>query len=249
MDKLAEFEAAQVEIRTLDYHGGSIRSVEALRQFKRRNSFGLDENRRIYRIFQSKYLKEDIEGGFLTLPKASSSVWNDGLENPLSNVYDKDIATGFNIHLGSLVSSFHALCWTHRAEATPDDWLDFSHGGDAVRISTTVGKIMDRVMRISDPAFMYRAWLIEVEYQNPSLIASMQSSSEVYRRMECHQGALLALSAAVVRTEFTDEDEVRLLFDPSVIPPFVGIPVENSGLLRIPFDWDGFIEGREERIF
>jgi hypothetical protein len=52
MDKLADFEAAQVEIRALDYHGKSIRSVEALRQFKRRNSFGLDENRRIYRIFQ-----------------------------------------------------------------------------------------------------------------------------------------------------------------------------------------------------
>ena len=246
MDKISEFEAAQKEIRTLDFQGNSIRSDPAFRQFQRRNSFGLDRNKRIYRIFQSDYLQNDIVGGFLTLPKASNSAWNDALENPLSSVYDTDLATGFDIHLGSLVSSFHALCWTHRAQSTPDDWADFSHGKDSVRISTTVGKLMDRVMRVEDPAFMYRAWLIEVEYKDPALIKSMQNPAEVYRRMECQQGALLALSAAVVRTAYTDEDEIRLLFDPSVVPAFSGgLPTENPGLLRIPFDWEDFIDSRE----
>jgi len=245
MDKISEFEAAQKEIRTLDFQGNSIRSEVAFRQFQRRNSFGLDRNKRIHRIFQSEYLQNDIAGGFLTLPKASSSVWGDVLENPLSDVYDIDIATGLDIHLGSLVNSFHALCWTHRADSNPDDWADFSHGKDSVRISTTAGKIMDRVMRVEDPAFMYRAWLVEVEYKTPSLIKQMQNPAEVYRRMECQQGALLALSAAVVRTTCTDEDEVRLLFDPSVVPTFSGLPTENPNLLRIPFDWTGFID-REE---
>jgi len=246
MDKISEFEAAQKEIRTLDHHGNSICSEAVLRQFQRRNSFGLDRNKRIYRIFQSDYLQNDIDGGFLTLPKASNSAWNDALENPLSGVYDIDVGTGFDIHLGSLVSSFHALCWTHRADSTPDDWTEFSHGKDSVRISTTVGKLMDRIMRVEDPAFMYRAWLIEVDYKASSLIKSMQNPAEVYRRMECQQGALLALSAAVVRTAYTDEDEVRLLFDPSIVPTFSGsIPTEKSGLLRIRFEWENFIDSQE----
>lgn len=249
MDKIAAFEDAQKTICALDFQGKSIRSEEAFRQFQKRNSFGLDQNKRIYRIFQSAYLQEDIAGGFLTLPKASSNAWSDALENPLSSVFDIDIATGFDIHLGSLVSSFHALCWTHRADSTPDDWRNFSHGKEAVRISTTVGKIMDRVMLINDPAFMYRAWLIEVEYKDPELILSMQNPAEVYRRMECQQGALLALSAAVVRTAYTDEDEVRLLFDPSVIPKFSDLPTGKPDLLRIPFDWEGFIDNQESNPF
>lgn len=246
MDRIAEFEEAQKEICKLDFRGEPIRGEAIFSQFKRRNSFGLDRDKKLHRIFQSKFLEDDIAGRFLTLPRARAALWKDHLENPLSSVFDVDIATGYKIHLGSLVSSFHALCWTHRQDATPADWHYFSHGTKSVRISTTVGKLMDRVMRLDDPAFASRAWLVEVEYNDPSLIEQLRHPAEVYRRMRCQQGALLALSAAVVRTEHSHEDEVRLLFDPAVIPAFATIPTGSPDLIRIPFNWDGFIVDQED---
>lgn len=246
MNKLLDFESAQKAIRSLDFQGYSVRSPEMYREFQERNSFGLDLASPIHRIFQCEYLKKDIADGCVTLPKASASVWKDSLENPLSGVYEVDLVTGQELHLGSLVSSFHALCWTHREKAHPSDWSSFSHGRDAVRVSTTVGKLMDRVMRVDDPAYMHRAWLIEVDYDDPVVIGGMQNPAEVYRRMES-QGALLALSAAVVRTENSDEDEVRLLLNPSVRPEDPAARISGGpDLLRIPFEWAGFIDFVEQ---
>ncbi len=105
---------------------------------------------------------------------------------------------------------------------------------------------MDRVMSITDSCYMHRAWLIEVDYKDPTLIASMKSPQEIYNRMDSI-GALLALSAAVVRTAFTTEDEVRLLFDASIQPSLArSVTLANPELLRIPFSWDEFIDYQED---
>ena len=245
MNKLEAFELAQNVIRSLDFQGHSLREDAIYRHFQARNSFGLDRDTPIHRIFQREFFKNDISEGYLTLPAASASVWNDPLENPLAAVYDLDIVTGSNIHLGSLVSSFHALCWTHRMQPRSSDWSSFSHGKESIRISTTVGKLMDRLMFVSDPKYMHQAWLITVDYEDPITIQAMQSPAEVYRRMDS-QGGLLALSAAVVRTKHTDEDEVRLLFDSSFAPASsIRTVVDEKVLLRVPFNWDGFIDRTE----
>lgn len=245
MDKLQAFEAALSEIRSLDFRGYSIGHQEIYDQFQIRNSFGLDRNQPIHRIFQREFFKRDISEGYLTLPEAKASIWNDPLENPLSDVCDVDMVTGSRLHVGALVSSFHGLCWTHRAQATSSDWSSFSHGKESIRISTTVGKLMDRLMPISDPTYMYKAWLIAVDYADPISIEALKNPAEVYRRMD-GQGGLLALSAAVVRTKHTNEDEVRLLFDASFASESC-IPLVSNGtkLLRVPFDWTGVIDHTE----
>lgn len=245
MDKLQAFEAALGEIRSLDLRGYSIRHQEIYDQFQIRNSFGLDRNQPIHRIFQREFFKRDISEGYLTLPEAKASIWNDPLENPLSDVCDVDLVTGSCLHVGALVSSFHGLCWTHRAQATSSDWSSFSHGKEGIRISTTVGKLMDRLMPISDPTYMYQAWLIAVDYADPTSIEALKNPAEVYRRMD-GQGGLLALSAAVVRTKNNDEDEIRLLFDASFAPEGC-ITLMSSGIkiLRVPFDWAGLIDYAE----
>ena len=150
---------------------------------------GWIKTKKIYRVFQKDFLEKDIWVN-LTLPKASASVWNDPLENPLSTVYDVDIVTGLNIHIGSLVSSLHALCWTHRAAPRLSDWTNFSHGKESMRITSTVGKLMDRMMRVSAKCYMHRSWLIEVDYKDPSVIQQMKNPKEVYRRIDS-QGALV----------------------------------------------------------
>ena len=216
------------------------------RQYQRRNAFGLGRDKPIHRIFQTDFLNEDISGGYLTLPGASASIWNDPLENPLAEVQDVDVVTGSDIRLGSLVSSFHALCWTDRSAPRPSDWSNFSRGKEAVRVTTTVGKLMDRMMSASDPRYMQRAWLIGVDYKDPALIQSMQNPREVYERMDS-QGALLTLSAAVVRSQFSTADEVRFLFDASVQPSLAQMVMSaDHNLVRIPFKWEGFIDDQQD---
>jgi hypothetical protein len=241
-DRLAAFESAQDEVRRHDFSGKDWADIDAYRQYQRRNSFGLDPDMKIYRIFQEDFYDKDVVDGFLTLPRAEANVWKDPLENPLSSVTVTDTVTGCPIHLGSTVSNFFALCWTRREKPTKKEWESFSHGRPAVRIATTIGKLMGRVMKISDSAYMHRSWLVDVDYKNPKLIEQMKSADEVYRRMES-SGALLALSAAVVRTGFSDEREVRYLFDNGVLPKWAKVTVLTSpDLVRIPFDWNGFVE-------
>lgn len=104
---------------------------------------------------------------------------------------------------------------------------------------------MDRIMSIQDSYYMHRAWLIEVEYKDPAAIAIMQNPPEVYRRTES-SGALLALAAAIVRTSYSSEDEIRLLFDASLQPYLEGmIVLKNPDRIQIPFEWNGFIENQE----
>jgi hypothetical protein len=244
MSKIEAFEQEQEGVRRLDFLGNSSNSEPMLRQYQRRNAFGLAPDKEIHRIFQKDFLDKDISDGCLTLPKASASIWNDPLENPLADVQNVDLMTGSNIHLGALVSSFYALCWTDRSAPRPSDWSSFSHGKKAVRVGTTVGKLMDHMMCAADPCYMHRAWLIEVDYEDPALIQAMKDPHEVYRRMES-QGGLLALSAAVVRSQFSTEDEVRFLFDASIQPSLRGLVMStNPSLVRIPFEWKGFIDNQ-----
>lgn len=246
MKNFEKIEKAQSMIRELDFQGKDHNSSEMLEQYKLRNSFGLDPSKIIHRIFQKDYYEKDVSEGYLSLPVASSNVWKDPLENPLEDVTGIDTVTGGEIDYGSLVRSFYALCWTHRSNPNPTDWANFSHGKKAVRISTTVGKLLDRLMSNSDPLYMHRIRLIDVEYQNPSLIQAMKSPAVVLNHMES-TGSMLAASAAVVSTQFSGEEEVRLLFDASIKPELPGSVYQNNHeLLRVPFDWNGFVDGQIE---
>ena len=242
MDKIAQFKAEHDEIVKLDHTREAI-SMQMYGQYQRRNSFGVDRNKEIHRIFQKEFYDRDIKDQTLTLPLAEAGItWNDPLENPLANVKTIDIVTRKEILLGSLVQQFYALCWTERPTATKKDWKSFSHRKPAVRISTTIGKLLDRLMDPDDPYYMLRYWVIRVDYKDPTLIQAMQNPGEVYQRMET-TGAMLALSAAVIRTQYSDQKEIRLLFDASINPQQQNVTYQEAPkLVRIPFDWNGFVD-------
>ncbi len=89
---------------------------------------------------------------------------------------------------------------------------------------------------------MHRSWMVDVDYMSPHLIQLMKVPNEVYRRMDS-TGSMLALSAAVVRTAFSDEGEVRLLFDSGIYPVWSAAVASSSpDLVRLPFDWKGFVD-------
>lgn len=241
-DRLHCFGRAQAEVNRLDFAGKGASHIDVYRQYQRRNSFNLDPDMKIYRIFQQHYYQKDVADGCLTLPRATATVWNDPLENPLESITMTDPQTGMPIHLGSTVSNFYALCWTRRALPTAEDWASFSHGVPVIRIGTTIGKLLDRVMPIGDPAYMHRSWLVDVDYMDPNLIQQMKTPDKVLHRMES-TGSMLALSAAVVRTSFSDENEVRFLFDNGIHPAWNAVTTSSSpDLVRLPFDWSGFVD-------
>jgi hypothetical protein len=243
-DRLACFESAQNEVRRLDFAGKGWADIDAYRQYQRRNAFGLDRDLKLHRIMPQVFYDSDVASGCLTLPIASPDTWGVSLENPLASVTEPDSVTEGTIHLGSTVSRFHALCWTRKAEPTEEDWKSFSHGKPAVRITTTIGKLLDRVMERSDSAYMHRHWLVDVDYKDTRLVQQMRTPSEVYRRMQS-DGALLALSVAIVETRFCDEGEMRYLFDNGVLPKWSVATYDDTGqvpLVRVPFDWNGFVE-------
>lgn len=97
-------------------------------------------------------------------------------------------------------------------------------------------------MHPDDPYYMLRYWVIRVDYKDPTLIQAMQNPGEVYQRMET-TGAMLALSAAVIRTQYSDQKEIRLLFDASINPQQQNVTYQEAPkLVRIPFDWNGFVD-------
>ena len=243
MNKFEGFNKAQQKIRELDLNSIDLFSSEMLEQYKLRNSFGLNPSKEIHRIFQKDHYDRDRDDNYLTLP-ITAKYWNDSLENPLANVKGIDPVKDKEIDYGSLVKKFYALCWTDRANPTSNDWKEFSHGKQAVRISTTVGKLLDRIMSKSDQNYMHRTWLTNVEYKKPYSIQAMKSEKETIERIES-SGSLLAASAAVVQKKWSDEDEVRLLFDASIKPDLPGVIYEinnNNELIRIPFNWTDFVD-------
>ena len=102
-------------------------------------------------------------------------------------------------------------------------------------------------MVVSDLNYMHRVWLLDVDYLKADRIKNMQNENEVLGRLES-TGASLALSAVTVDAKYIDEDEVRLLYNVEFNPLVSGAILDDScGLVRIPFDWHGFVNEREER--
>lgn len=242
MGKIESFMHFQDQIRSLDLKSPPTSLREMYLNYQCRNSFGLSPETKIHRITPKKWYQEDLSGGFLTLPRADKDTWQKPLENPLSNIIDTTSEPNRLIDYGALTSSFYAQCWTSRGNARTTDWEGFSHGQEAVRVSTTIGKLLDRVMQIQDPHYMHRSWISQVDYELTKTIKGIQNKDEVIERMES-SGALFALSVAIVEQKHDDENEIRFLYDMSIEPHVEGVQfVDDRNLVRFPFNWEGFVD-------
>lgn len=240
------FEAAEQHIRELDSAGIALDSEVMACEFRRRNSLGIDPGTTISRIWRREFLEADMADNRLSLPKADRVVWNDPLENPLAGVRGKDDESGLSIDYGAIVRRFYGQCWSRRSLPSRADWDRFSPGNEAVWVSTTVAKLLDRLMLPTDNAYMHRTWLVEVEYKRPEQIRAMMNPDGVLNRLD-PSGVLLALSAATVRSSNMSEDELRLVYNASLVPLPPGVrEIAHAGVIHIPFDWTDFIDDRQE---
>jgi hypothetical protein len=220
-------------------NGASAAELKAL--YIEQNSFNIPEATPIYRIFQFRYLSEDIRKEQLThvRPKA----WGDPLENPLLN-YEWTEPSGETISLRGVVGELFGQSWTLDPTESRAFWMAFSHGEPAVRVQTTVGKLLAAVMSPDNRSYMLSHFLGRVSYHPVAKIARWVQNSH-YTDFLDSLGQLAVLSLMALREDFAPEEEARLVYwhHPSTDNPWVENNVRVEGeYCRVPFDWSGVID-------
>lgn len=106
---------------------------------RQENILGIDRDTPIYRVFQRKYLLDDVSRKQLSLPRVS--FW----EDPFEAFFFKTIyrsRKGHRVTLGGLAPNVHGMCWTLKAESDAI-WRIYSPGKDNAIVQATVGKLFD----------------------------------------------------------------------------------------------------------
>jgi hypothetical protein len=209
-----------------------------------RNALDLDPPEVIYRIFQFDYLAADLANGQLTHVKADPKIWKDPHENPLLRQSFKGDNVGERVSLSGLVDKFFALSWTLDPDESDYSWQIFSHGVPSVRIRTTVGKLLAGIMSPHDRFYMLHHYIGRVQYRSLNDIQTWLANSHFADFLDS-QGFGLALSAMTLRSKYSSEKEVRLLYSyaPQDDNPWVARNVSATAkTCAIPFDWKGVID-------
>lgn len=212
--------------------------------YVRANAFNVDLDAPISRICRLDHLIEDLERGTLTHIRASASIWNDPLENPLFDVGYPDPISGGSIDLNPIVGSFYALCWTKETTENMQAWNAFAKTPNYVRLTTTPRKLLERLMRREDEYYMFHHYIGGVSYRSPTDIETWRDSTDYPDHLDS-LGHGIITSLTVIREGFQSEQEVRLLY--SHMPDSSdwvknNVPADES-LAKIPFDWGGLVDG------
>lgn len=230
------------QIRRADFQGKSKEEIKPL--YAELNSFDIELDRPIFRIFQLNYLKQDIGNNQLTHIKASPKTWGDPFENPLLNFEYIDKPNSEPYTLNGIVGNLFALSWTKDNIEKKDRWDDFSHGQPSVRIKTTPRRLLERVMHIEDTYFMLHHYIGGVQYLSGKNIKKWRRNTPVVEHLDSlGQGIVLSLMA--LRTKFSDEEEIRLVYThiPNDAMPWISTNVQFVGdLCKHPFSWKEIID-------
>lgn len=210
--------------------------------FIRASTFDVDLDTPIYRIFQLKYLRADIEAGQITLVQALPTVWKDDLENPLLNVECN--VDGEKCSIREMMSSYYAQCWTKDPVESGIAWSDFAHSQSAVRVKTTLRKLLNRLVDIGCSGYSVRFFAGAVDYCDPSEIEGFRHriSNDCYSVLDS-LGHGLANSVMLLSTNHKHEEEVRVLYSHMSGSPWIDRHVQvKSDNCSLPFHWVDFLD-------
>ncbi len=139
---------------------------------------------------------------------------------------------------------YWALSWTSDPQDTNEKWESFSHNKRAVRVKTTVGKLMDKIMHLPDRYYMLNYHIGKVEYHDPQEIKEWIKKSH-YTEFLDSLGQSTALALMAIRNVFSSEEEIRLVYSHKLQEDNQwvehNIKIEND-LCRHLFIWDGVID-------
>lgn len=226
------------EINRGNFQGKSHEEMKPL--YIKRNSFDASGEIDIFRIYESKYFLEDIKNSIITLVNISPLVFGDPLENPILN---KEFSDGRDKFTLGFLENYYGLSWTEEPEDQEWRWEAFTHGGMGVRVKVNLGKFLDRYFDIQDQFFMLHYYVGKVSYHDAQQIEFWRDNSH-YSQFLDSLGQLSALSLTALRNDFSEENEIRILYSYMHNDnDFVSKEVSVSGILcKIPFDWQGIVD-------
>ena len=163
----------------------------------------LSPEMKIYRIFQRKYffeLFEDKQNALL-----SPTNWNDPFENVFLNSTVKT-RTGERGSLG-FRNDVYAQCWT-LARTSDAMWQIYSREEDAIRVRTTVGKLIESLRSAHGEWADVCCFVGRVEYLSEKRLTRFGET--VFRHGISPEA--IARSLLAKRLAYKHEREVRLIF-------------------------------------
>ncbi|MYM92662.1 hypothetical protein [Duganella vulcania] len=215
--------------------------------YAEKNTNGVDLSQRIARLCDVEHLCADIAASRFTLANINPLVWNDDLENALREATFPDRVTGGQIEIRSLMDSYYGSCWTDQPESQ-FAWDTFGVAPTKVRIESTVGRVLAALMHPNDPYFGLHLYAGLVEYRRDTELAKWVSTVKLDGLLDS-EGRSLALALSVVRDDFQQESEVRIIYSHHEEDSWVQANVtlaphldNDKGFARIPCSWSGLID-------
>lgn len=218
------------------------------------NSFDVDIDAPIYRIFQLEFFLQDLRNQTLTYCKPDPDAWGDEYEAFLSRVkffisglesyLDPDSVKQFPLTIKPALDNFFALCWTRRQSESKLAWDDFSYGNESIRLQTTPRKLLTSAIDVNDKFYNLSHFLGGVHYMLDNEFEELFTTTPYEQHLDS-LGVGLARSFLILGESFEHEEEVRLLYahHPKDNAWVEGNVTNSGNLCTIPFDWKEVIEG------
>jgi len=182
----------------------------------------------IYRIFSLERFSNIIvsrENGLV-----HPSKWDDPFENFLLKNQAK-MTDGTNVSLSQLSASWYGQCWTRNFDSDAM-WRIYSHCKDGVRVKTTVRALFSNFYDSADKFASLKYLIGSVEYKQREEIERFLAATTFTDIALGGQPHKFAKSLLIKRSEFSHENEIRLLFH-----DLKGNHGKN-GVAVFPFNWD-----------
>jgi hypothetical protein len=172
------------------------------------NVFLLEDVTHLWRVFNPKYLRNDIRNRHLTLVRPNS--WDDPFENFLEKCRFK-LPTGEAVNAGPILNRVFGQCWTTAEAETDATWRIYSPNKLGVRIRCSILKLVGSMWDVRDHHAAIKYFAGRVTYV-PVEVINVSLRSLATAILTGNGGRSLVQSLLIKRREFEHEQEARLIF-------------------------------------
>lgn len=138
------------------------------------NVLGISLDAPVWRVFNSRRLREEISGNRLTLVRVG--MWDDPFENFLGK-WRFVLPTGESVRTDTILRRFFGQCWTHHPAETDATWRIYSPDKHGVRVRSTVRALMTALWDSSDEYAELKYFVGLVCYVEQDAILKAMTSS------------------------------------------------------------------------
>lgn len=204
------FDAKKRRFKIIDLHhrtnnGNNCAPFKA--EFMDANSFDLSLEDPIYRIFSLDKFMQTLTDKKLCLVRPYK--WEDPFENFLLNS-EGQLDDGRMVGFENIRDKFYGQCWTLKKECD-GLWRNYKEKQPAaIKVKTTVGKLMDQFYDLSHQFHQLTYFIGKVEYvTDDEIVDYFKKEIDL---MNFQSGVEFAQTLLIKRKSFSYEEEVRIIF-------------------------------------